>query len=271
MIFVVGFGGYFSVLNAQTDLQKKFQKNGAKAKSNWNGKWTRASRFYNAEIKIKSISPTQINFELVALNGANSGEIKGKAKIRGNMAFFDDQQPKNNSGEENCQILMNVKNSNISIDTSKGCEGYGGLGVNFEGEYEKGNGKTAETDFVYLKVFPGKILDDKFKKLVGVPEYENFLNAFQLINEEEDLDGFNAKVFSACVRGICISATGIIMFNSSGEIWAAVADDKYPKDYFVKYYTNVAAWRGKLPKTVETWTNQKKSDNQRLTVIYKSK
>ena len=271
VIFIVGFCACLAQINAQSDLQTKFRNNKLKVTAKWNGEWTRASRFYNAELKIKTISANLLSFELIAANGANSGEIKGKAAVRGNMAFFDDHQPAKNSVEEDCRVLLTNENSKISIDVSKGCQGYGGSGVSFEGDYERGKGKISETNFVYLEVFPNKTLDEKFKNLVGAKTYESFLDAFHIINEEEDSDGFNAKVFSACVRGVCPSLTGIIMYNDAGEIWAAVADDKYPDGYFVNYFTNAAAWREKLPKTIENWISRKELGEQKLNVNYKSK
>lgn len=270
-LFLIGICGCFIETTAQNKLLRKFQKTNVRKTANWKGEWTRASRFYGGSLHVKTISAAQISFKLNAFSGANLGEIEGRAKVRGNAAYFDDRQTKKSSSVFNCQVLLINNGRKIEVETSKECQNYAGLNVNFEGDYEKGKGTIPESDFVYLEVFPDKRLDAKFKTLVGAKEYENFLDAFHVITEKDDLDGLNAKVFAACVRGICPSMTGIIMFDKQGNLWAAVADDQYPESYFVNYYTNVESWRGKLPRTIENWIKDKDFTEEKIIINYKSK
>ena len=158
----------------------------------------------------------------------------------------------------------------IEIKETNECSAYGGNGVYLGGEYTKGKPVINENNFVQLEVFPNLAIDKKFKLLVG-KEYENFLNDFQLINEDKDLDGLNSKVFSGCVRGICPWNTGIIMFDDKDNIWAAVTNLDTDKLTKIFYFTNDPAWTAKLPKTIENWVEDKRRSSENLQVIYKSK
>ncbi len=85
------------------------------------------------------------------------------------------------------------------------------------------------------------------------------------------MDGLNAEVYSACVRGICPWNTGIIMFDEKENIWSAILFVGNANKTFVHYYTNVSAWTDKLPKTIESWIEGKREMNEDLSIIYKSK
>ena len=237
----------------------------------WSGTWSIASRFTPGTLNITTISATKFKFRIEALNGANTGEISGTASIKTNKAYFDDKaNPKTAADAYGCKMLFINKGKSIEIKETNECSAYGGNGVYLGGEYTKGKPAIKETNFVQLEVFPNLAIDKKFKLLVG-REYENFLNDFQLINQDTDLDGLNAKVFSACVRGICPWNTGIIMFDDKDNIWAAVTNldtDKLTKIY---YFTNNPAWTEKLPKTIQNWVEDKRSSSENLQVIYKSK
>ena len=237
----------------------------------WNGTWSVATRFTPGTLKITTISATKFKFNINALNGANTGEISGTASIKANKAYFDDQaNPKTAADAYGCKMLFIHKGKSIEIKETSECSAYGGNGVYLGGEYTKGKPVINENNFVQLEVFPNLVVDKKFKLLVG-KEYENFLNDFQLINEDKDLDELNSKVFSGCVRGICPWNTGIIMFDDKANIWAAVTNldtDKLTKIY---YFTNNSAWTEKLPKTIENWVEDKRSSSENLQVIFKSK
>ena len=238
----------------------------------WNGVWNVPSRFTPSTLTITAASASSFRFKIEATNGANMGEVSGIAKITGNRAFFDDRVSNKNSTEKyGCTLTFRHKGTFIQIDMSDECFSYAGNGVFFSNKYYKGKPKVMENDFVYLEVFPDMTLDNKFKALVG-KDYERFLNAFHQINEAEDLDDLDAKVFSACVRGICPFTAGIIMYDTKGNIWAAVLDDSAPDSIFANYYTNSPDWTNKLPETIDKWVTEKRDFNDgKLTVIYKNK
>ena len=124
---------------------------------------------------------------------------------------------------------------------------FGGVGVVFGGNYHQGQPEAAAS----LKALG--VLDEaqeaELKRLAG-NDYELFVNCFQLIAEDQDLDGLNATVRSGGVRGLFSEMEAIVMTAKPRKMWAAVID---AGSGTVKYYTNDPAWRSRLPKTIEQW------------------
>ena len=259
--FIGSFFGFFGALESLA------QKTNA-----WAGVWNVPSRFRPSTLTITTVTASGFKFKIEAANGANMGEISGVAKITGNRAFFDDRVSNKSATEKyGCTLTFRHKGTFIDIEMTDECFNYAGNGVYFSNKYYKGKPKVAENDFVFLEVFPDMTLDGKFKALVG-RDYERFLNAFHLITPEDDLDGLDATVFSACVRGICPFTAGIIMYDKKGNLWAAVLDDSADEKIYANYYTNSPDWTNKLPATIEKWITEKRDFNDgNLTVVYKNK
>jgi hypothetical protein len=184
---------------------------------------------------------------------------------------FDRKQGKKADDVYGCNLTFTHKGKLIDVDMNNECQSYAGLGVYFANYYYKGKPKVKEDNFVVLEVMPNAMLDRKFKALVGAKDYERFLNAFHQVSEDEDLDGLGTKVFSACVRGMCPWWAGIIMYDKQGNFWAVVLDDSVEDKIFAYYYTNVAAWTDKLPKTIDKFVTEKRDLNKNFTVVYKNK
>jgi hypothetical protein len=273
-LLVFSFGLQTIFAQDNPNLLAEFNKVDKKMDSKniqWAGKWSVSSRHYPAILMITTLSANKFKFKLESSNGANQGEISGTAKFKGNKAYFDDKVgAKKPADYYGCKLLFINKGKSIDIQQSEKCRAYAGNAVYFAQEYRKGKPPIAENDFVQNEVFPNSKIDKTFKLLVGNKEYENFLDDFQLIYDNEDLDKLNAKVFSGCVRGICPWNTGIIMYDGEDNIWAAIMnldEDKKPK---VFYFTNNQNWTNKLPKTIENWVEDKRSSNENLQVIFKS-
>lgn len=237
--------------------------------ANWSGTWTRAARNQNATIEIKMLPGSRFKFELNAFFGANDGAVAGVAEISGDTARFDDRKsPDKDITPTGCKLTFVNKNGRLKVSETAECEGYGGVGVVFGGDYAKGAAAhLAPETLVERGVLPNARIDRAFKMLVG-KDYERFLNVLQIVSDDENLDDFDAKTISGCIYGICPFETGIIMHNSAGKIWAAstvyTSDDKIA----VRYYTNDQNWTDKLPATIEKWRRSLLSD---APVIYRSK
>lgn len=272
MLFCISLQTVFA--QDERDFLAEFNKPDKKLnakKNQWAGKWTYPSRFYGAELNIKILSPNKFKFTITAFNGANSGEISGAAVVKGNKAYFDDRIGAKKTSEANgCRLLFTNKGKIVDLEQSTECNSYGGLGVTFGRGYVKGKTSLIETNFVTNEVFQNDALDGKFKVLVG-KEYKRFLDSFQTPVEDKDSDGLNAKVFSACVRGMCPWNAAIIMYDGRENIWAAVVNVDDEKMTYVYYFTNNSAWKDKLPKTFESWIQDKRESNENLTVVYKNK
>jgi hypothetical protein len=232
----------------------------------WEGTWTFASRYSPATLKIKKLSASKFKFTIEALSGTHDGEVSGVATVKGNKATFSDGKKKK---DENCRLIFTKKTNSILVD-EENCSGYGGVGVGFGLEYSKGKVKPTDDNFVQLEVFPGAEIDGKFKSLVGNKGYESFLNAFHIVGEDEDKDNLGAKVFSGCVRGICPYNAAIIMFDKNDNLWAAFIEAG-EKQSTINYYSNVAEWTAKMPKTIDEWVEDKRELNENLKITFKNK
>jgi hypothetical protein len=237
----------------------------------WVGEWNFSDSFQPGKLIIKPLSNNKFKFTLTASNGANQGEISGVAKVKGSKAFFDDREStEKDAPKEGCLLTFTNKGASIAVKQNQKCSYYAGNAVYFEGDYAKGKAKKTNDTFVKREVFPNAAIESKFKLLTG-KDYQKFLDSFQLIYDETDADGLGAKVLSGCVRGICPWNTGIIMFDAKGNIWAAVMSLDGKNKAFANYYTNVATWSDKLPKTIENWVTDKRQLNEDLTIVYKNK
>lgn len=266
VLFSASFGA--TTILAQ---KKAIKKTAVSTKKNWVGVWTVPSRFSGSVLTVKKVAAGKFQFDLEASNGANSGVISGFAGIKGAKAYFDDrEQTGEATDKQGCRLTFTHKGAFIDVEQTAECGYYAGNAVYFAAEYYKDSEKIAKENLVTLKVFPNAALDKRFKSLVG-KDYEKFLESFHIIFEETDLDKLGAKVFAACVRGICPYNAGIIMYDETGNVWAAVI---YPGDserMFIDYYSNAREWTNKMPKTIEAWANEKKNLNKNVTVTFKNK
>jgi hypothetical protein len=264
ILFYAVFGVFIGIFGAtQVSAQKGLV---------WNGVWTVPSRYTPSTLTIKPLAAGKFKFKIEAMNGANMGEVSGVATIKGGKAYFDDRKSNKKKDEVyGCKLTFTNKGSLIDVNMNNECQFYAGSGVYFANYYYKGKPKVKEDNFVVLEVLPNMTLDRKFKALVGKKDYERFLNAFHQIYPEDDLDGLGTKVFSACVRGMCPYWAGIIMYDKQGNFWAVVLDDSISDKIFAYYYTNVAAWTDKLPKTIDKFVTEKRDLNTNFTLVYKNK
>ncbi len=267
-LFVCLSAMFFGAKSADAQKKPRSETNIAARNSTWRGEWKVPSRYTPATLKIVLLSNAKFKFTAEAANGANSGVLEGVAIIKGSKAYFTDRRRENGL---RCRMNFTHKGNSIEVDQNGECNDYG-LNITFAHEYFKGKQPLFEQDFVDRQVFPNLALDNKFKSLVG-KDYENFLDAFHLINENKDLDNFGAKVFSACVLGNCPWDAGIIMFNENGQMWAAVikADTDPTDGAIVRYYSNVENWTNRVPETILNWVRGKRENNEGLTILYKSR
>lgn len=193
-----------------------------------------------AVLKIANVVAKEFSFELNAYSGAHTGDIEGVAVIAQGKAVYEDR-------ESRCKMLFTLNKDVITIETSPGCDNYGGIGVTFAGTYKRGDTEPKAATLKALGIFRNESRENAFKALVG-KDYHLFLENMQLIYEEEDLDHLGATVFSGAVRGLFTIKEAIIMSCPDGLIIAAVIDGDN-----VRYFTNHPDYKSTMPKTIEEW------------------
>lgn len=214
------------------------------AASPWNGDWTRTAggEWESADLKITVTTGNALSFELMAFSGSHSGEASGSARIEDRKAVWTD-------AETGCRMVFALEGDAIRLEASDACTSLAGMGVLFGGTYHRGKIKSAPTNLLSRGVFESEAQDKAFRTLVG-SYYDRFASCFHLVGEEDDLDGFGARVRQGFVRGIAPSMSAIVMIDAKNRIWAAVVDEEAEA---VRYFTSVAGSKQELPKTIRAW------------------
>ncbi len=206
----------------------------------WEGEWKRlySGQFEPANVSISHVTDDGFTFEIIATNGANTGEISGIALTIENEATFK---------EEDCILTFEIENEILRINAS-GCMYYGGIGVDFSGIYKnESRFQTITHSLTRSGIFTKKSQEEQFVELVG-RDYELFISSMHLIFEGDDLDNFKANVFYGAIRGLFTISEAIIMYTKTGDFWAAAIDGNS-----VKYYTTNNFYSHIIPKSINKW------------------
>jgi hypothetical protein len=234
-----------------------------KENHSWQGNWERNDWARKASLDITKVTGDSLLFKIFASSGGNTGDLEGKAFIKGDTAIYYFEEP-----DDDCLLSFVIfRDSFITVNQAKGfCNT--GLGVDYSGKYlnakyisrAKSEKEENEKTLFDLGTFDNRMEDSIFKNLVN-KDYDLFLNSTQLTAENDDLDGLHATVKSSGIEGLFTLMENIIMIDSSKNIWAAVIDDEK-----VLYYTNSKEYKNRLPKTIEDWRARFKD----YPVIYKT-
>lgn len=210
---------------------------------NWIGEWSRLSEFSKANLET-SQSDDSLYFHIFAVSGANDGEIEGNVFVKGNKAVYKAKDEL----QGDCELKFRLVGDSVIIIEQNGlCPA--GLGVGYAGRYvnTKFKDKIKEEDATMISLKILKPNEDSALRATVGESYKLFVSSSQLVSENKDLDGVNAKVYASGVRGLFTFMENIIMVDKDLNIWAAVLDDEK-----VYYFTNNNKIE-KLPKTVESW------------------
>lgn len=224
------------------DIEGTNKKDDVTFQKKWEGDWNRTNSgmFNQAILSISNETPESFDFTIDSSSGGNVGQVSGKAGIKGDRASYKDEK-------YGAQLTFLMRDGLLIVEENDEAMHYGGMGVFFKGEYVRGEIRKTEETLHSMGIFEDKEQDTLFRKLVG-DSYGSFVGSSQLVYEEEDLDGFGAKVYHGGVRGLYTIMENIIMITPDGRIWAAVIEGDQ-----VSYFTNDLLYFNKLPKTVEKW------------------
>lgn len=223
----------------------------------WKGVWRRINTapFDWADLYISKVTDSGCYFQLEAGSGVITRKASGTALFYGNEAVWEDQL----TGER-IRFIWSGHTLRLETDDSRG------RGVVFSGEYRPGFQPLPELDLIKLGVFSDAQKDQVFRKLVG-DDYRLFAESFQFVKHSVDDDGFGAMVRTGFVRGMAGLQEAIIMVTPELQFWAAVAD---PENNVIKYYTNVPAYKEKMPQTIVEWV-QRINDDLSMEVLFCTK
>jgi len=232
------------------DSQLALKPSAAVSAAGWTGTWTRGDKsgFEGANVTIEEGSSQSFCFDISAASGAHSGEIEGKASINGEKAHFAEKNVYSAGVTQKCIVDFVLRSKAIEIGTNSDCQGYGGIGVAFDGSYLREKPQAAKPTLAGLDQAWTAVNDRAFSQLTG-KDYETFAATCQMVEKIDDLDDFGAKARVCGVRGLYMTMESIVMTTASGKIYAAVID----VDGDVLYFTNDPPYSATLPKTIDHW------------------
>ncbi|MBU0647164.1 hypothetical protein KKC67_01200 [Patescibacteria group bacterium] len=233
----------------------------------WEGKWVLdgSEQDYAGVLIIKNQTKNAFFFSIESWNGSHQGGFSGKAEITGNNAIGVAEKYMEGdaiNAESQCKVYFDKKENNIIKLELVDCDDFYGAGVYSDGNYVK-NGSVKERllkDIVVVGGGDGSSKEDvsifknndeinAFEKLVGEKYVKLFTSSFQRVVEEEDIDHFNARVYTGGVTGMYTSQEGIIIIGFQNKIWAAAIDGGDT----IRYFTNVSADTNRFPQAIEKW------------------
>ncbi|MDN0122226.1 hypothetical protein QVN60_03225 [Yersinia aleksiciae] len=235
---------YFQGIASMSDIDKNFD---------WKGQWWNITKGNDrgGVIKINRVTDWGFSIDSHAWSGKNSGNFSAEARKVEGLAVIDVID-----NTANCRLLLiPVKDGSIQVHSngSWGCRISMPKDVFIDGQYIRANKDPRETPtLLSIGIFTHVDDDKKFRDLVG-NHYAQFVASANVYIYSNDLDNRGAKVLSTWVRGAANKRASIIMYNPTGQIWAAFVAPEKNGDLQIHYFTNVPGDQNKRPKTITQW------------------
>lgn len=231
-------------------------------KGEWKANYS--NQYATASLNITKLENTFFDYHLVVKNGANMGEIKGRAQFMGDDALSIDSSEVGNSASISCLILFQPKNNHLIVHMNEGCRPFMGNGVTFDGTYVK-DGSIYKLTLKDQGLLDTDEQEQEFEKLT-TSDYNLFRNNCGGATSTHGIsDAPKASVRTAFMPGLANTSACIVMTNKN-QIWAAVTDEK---NHQVKYFTNDSSYQKILPLAIMQWIKElETSQGHKIEVVY---
>ncbi|RDU95828.1 DUF1311 domain-containing protein [Trinickia dinghuensis] len=190
-----------------------------------------------------------LSFELSVYNGGHTSESEGDVTLVGETASY--------SNSDGCKLTFTRANQTIGVTENSGPTACGeAMGVSFGGKYVTFAAFNAKpsANLVSLKVLENRGEDDAARALLGA-DYDTLVSTINLGSGTDDLDHLGAHAQNFFVRGLANTNAAIVMNNGS-QLWIGLLVFDKSNNVRMRYYTNVPAWKKRVPKTILAWHDQ---------------
>ena len=201
-----------------------------------------ASPTVASQLSITGKMPS-LHFNLQANNGGNAGGLEGDITVEEDRATYRDK--------DGCQLDFVRTGQRLTVRQNANDCG-AGMGVSYAGHYLPASAIAAKPtpSLATLKVLdPAQ--DTIAHALLG-NDYAALLDTINAQGEAVDQDGLGASVNEYFVRGVASTNAAVVM-RKDGQLWIGLLVLDKQNDSRVRYYTNVPAWKKRLPKTIKAW------------------
>ena len=190
-------------------------------------------------------SAPKLHFEIAANSGGNDGGFAGDIVLNGEHGRF-----RNASG---CQLDFTREGERVVVNQNGdplNCDA--GQGVYYAGSYVTALrlASRPEADLLSLQVLADKTQNAAAHALLG-KDYDVLVDCANVQGGGDDLDGLGAEVRTLWVNGLASTNAAIVMTRHD-QLWIGLL--VFDGDQLrMRYYSNVAAWKHRVPKTIQAW------------------
>lgn len=238
----------------------------------WTGAWHLNDPWDTTIIIIGGVTERTLNFAINIYTNNYQEEFLGTADIRGTRAVFDEELFP--IYRENCHIVFHRRGREVYLD-EKSFPFLCGLGPNcwINGTYKDiYSGKEARMNFIGKdSVFVDTATYEAFYEIVGPENLKKFAYNMERLEKvfiRDDEMNILATSWRGRVRGFHREKEGVIVYDDSGNIWAATTTP--PTSFMgpmkVHYFTNDVRHKKKMHFSIKDW--MKHFNN--CTVVYES-
>lgn len=232
----------------QTSVQKPSAGIAAELEE-FSGDWygIHSNYYTNTKLKMIPLYDDLVYFDLFAVNGTHSGEMKGIGKYSDGMISYNE---KGYDGEDVYFNFSKDSSSGITMDSNNyqyNC----GSNASFEAEYDHDSTRVAIPEEIsFLSEGENEALKELTKEY-----YTEYIKAAQSYDDTiQNLDGFNAKIYNFNMVGNVNRA--ILMVNTDKNTLMTVIpdyDDEVEEAKYM-YFTNDPDY-STPPDTILEWLN----------------
>jgi hypothetical protein len=222
-------------------------------KKRWWGEWNVDTPVvsYLGTLKILEVDDNYFEFSLLVVNGTHLGEISGKAYLKSNCEAIS--HIKCDDDREDCVLRFFRANDVIQVSENSSCLFYHGMRAYFNGDYK------IKKDIFYRLEYVNDIVLTRICRLLKDDLWDKYLKCFGHVQYEDILLENKLKVITGGVAGAFMSYQGILLIDSSYNVWGAFLDEDK-----VYYFTSISGVDKKMPPTIEEW----RSDFKELELVY---
>ncbi|HEX7816544.1 lysozyme inhibitor LprI family protein [Dyella sp.] len=202
----------------------------------------------NSQIDITGKGPTY-HFDMSAANGGNMGRLEGDITVANDRAHFD-----GGADAPGCTIDFVRVGQRLTLKQSQNDCGAGN-GVYYAGTYLPASVMAAKpkADLVSLKILDAA-QNTAARQLLG-KDYQTLVDDVNVCGNIDDKDGLGASVTDCFVRGLAPTNAAVVMSKGS-QLWIGMLVLDKQNNSRLRYYTNVPAWKHKLPRTIQAWHDE---------------
>ncbi|TDK55744.1 lysozyme inhibitor LprI family protein [Pseudomonas moraviensis] len=187
---------------------------------------------------------THIAIDISAGEGANSGDLTGVAILQDETAVY---------AEDACKLAFTPINGVLNVtQTGADSDCGGGMGVYYAGRYVASEQPlTLNYDLLSLGLARTSAEDQALRSLLKT-DYQKLVEtsgSLQVGEASRDLP--DAQVVEMWMRGL--GGIGILMSAADAQVWLIFKSYDDQSHEHLRYYTNVAKWKKRLPDVLQGW------------------